>query len=162
MELIPVHMCNNYAADITRLEFCNVLSQVLRNKGLSANGNALDGASPFIDTDDADAVWLNSLGIVNGVGNNAFNPTGPITRQEAAVMLKRAAVALGAEDSVTQTDFGDSNQVASWAEDALSFVVAKGIMNGTGGNNFSPLGMYTRQQSYVTVLRLHKASSGAD
>lgn len=71
-------------------------------------------------------------------------------------MLKRAAVVLGAEDSGAQTSFGDRVQVASWAEDSLGFVVAKGIMNGTGGNLFSPRGLYTRQQSYVTMLRLYK------
>jgi hypothetical protein len=158
LNLIPGHMCNRYAENITRQEFCNVLSQVLRAKGLT-EADAEEGAAPFSDTADADVVWLASLGIVNGVGNDAFNPSGSISRQEAAVMLKRAAGVLGADETGAQTVFGDIDQVASWAEDALGFVVAKGIMNGTGNNLFSPRGMYTRQQSYVTMLRLYNAVS---
>jgi hypothetical protein len=155
-------MCNNYAAKITRQEFCTVLSRVLRGKNLETNENVLDEKpKPFGDTDDPDVAWLNSLGIVNGVGGNAFNPAGLITRQEAAVMLKRAAVALGAADAGAQTTFADQDRVASWAESSLGFVVANGIMNGTGNNKFSPLDMYTRQQSYVTMLRLYNTAPDA-
>jgi hypothetical protein len=163
LNLIPTHMCNGYAANITRQEFCNVLSQVLRGKNLSPDEGAFDGKpSPFTDTDDADVVWLSALGVVNGVGNDAFNPAGLISRQEAAVMLKRAALALGAaEDAGASAGFGDQSQVASWAADSLGFVVAKGIMNGTGDNMFNPKGMYTRQQSYVTMLRLYNAAPDA-
>jgi hypothetical protein len=162
LDLIPGHMCNNYAANITRQEFCNVLAQVLRGKNLEVDESAFDEQSkPFGDTDDTDVVWLNSLGIVNGVGGGAFNPAGSITRQEAAVMLKRAAVALGAEDTGAQVSFADQDRVASWAEESLGFVVANGIMNGTGGDRFSPLDMYTRQQSYVTMLRLYNTAPDA-
>ena len=148
-------MCNNYTTNITRQEFCNVLSQVLISKDTPFAAN---GPPPFNDTSDMDVAWLHSLGIVNGVGSGAFNPSGFITRQEAAVMLKRAAVTLGVEDSGADTAFSDQAEVASWAEDSLGFVVAKGIMNGTGENKFSPLDMYTRQQSYVTMLRLYNTA----
>jgi hypothetical protein len=159
LELIPVHMCGNYEANITRQEFCNVLSQVLFKKNFMANRNVFDEKpKPFNDTEDIDVAWLNSLGIVSGVGNEAFNPSGLITRQEAVVMLKKAALVLGAEDYGTQTsEFYDQEQMAAWARDSLGFIVAKGIMSGTGDNMFSPLGMYTRQQSYVTMLRLYNA-----
>jgi hypothetical protein len=161
LELIPVHMCSNYEANITRQEFCTVLSQVLFKKDLTANRDVFDEKpKPFNDTDDLDVAWLNSLGVVNGVGNDAFNPSGLITRQEAAVMLRKAAMVLGAEDSGAQTSgFYDQEQVSDWARDSLGFVVAKGIMSGTGDNMFSPLGMYTRQQSYVTMLRLYNSVS---
>ncbi|MDR1616732.1 MAG: S-layer homology domain-containing protein [Syntrophomonadaceae bacterium] len=164
LDLIPAHMCGNYSADITRRDLCSVLSQVLIKKNLTTNKSVFDEKpKPFNDTDDVDVAWLNSLGVVSGVGNGAFNPSGLISRQEAAVMLKRAAIALGAEDSGAQSgSFYDQDQVAAWARDSLGFVVAKGIMSGTGDNMFSPLGMYTRQQSYVTMLRLYNAVSDID
>jgi hypothetical protein len=71
--------------------------------------------------------------------------------------FRKAAIALGAADTAAPTSFTDQDQVASWAEDALGFVVANGIMNGTGDNTFSPQDMYTRQQAYVTMIRLYDA-----
>jgi hypothetical protein len=164
MEIIPTDMLNQYASNITREEFSRVLAQLFKvflSKKLTS-GEILydDTQKPFNDTNDPDVGWLNSLGIVKGVEEGVFNPSGAITRQEAAVMLKRAALALGVSDAGAQTNFLDQDQAAEWARDSIGFAVAKGIMNGTGENVFSPLGMYTRQQSYVTMLRLYNAVSG--
>lgn len=41
-----------------------------------------------------------------------------------------------------------------WAFGPVSAMVGWGVMNGTGGGAFSPLGSYTRQQAYVTMYRL--------
>jgi hypothetical protein len=163
LDIIPSDMLNQYAANISREEFSRVLAKVfkvsLSNKLASGEIVYDDTLRPFGDTDNPDVGWLNSMGIVKGVAEGVFNPSGAITRQEAAVMLKRAALALGVSDMSTQTNFADQDQAAEWARDSIGFVVAKGIMNGTGENVFSPVGMYTRQQSYVTMLRLYNAAA---
>jgi len=152
--LIPDALNCKYTENITRAEFCTVLAQLLLRKDYASYSEFKAPTSPtFTDTTDPDITWLNALGVVNGVGNGKFNPYGNITRQEAAVMLKRAAVAFGADASGTSTTFADQSQVADWAKDALGFVVEKGIMNGTGNNTFTPLGMYTREQAYTTLVR---------
>ena len=101
---------------------------------------------------------------MNGIGNGKFNPNGLISRQEAAVMLMRTAAVLG----VTETGgepviFTDRDTFAEWARDAIAFVSSlkdknnNAIMGGIGNGMFSPRGNYTREQSYVTILRLFNA-----
>lgn len=105
------------------------------------------------------------LGIINGVGNNKFDPTGKITRQDAAVMLRQIANVLDfTEPSGTSVTFADSNKFAYYAVDAIDFVSAAAdkesgnkVMGGTGNNNFSPQANYTWQQAYITILRLFNA-----
>ena len=50
--------------------------------------------------------------------------------------------------------FTDQASIASWASGAVSAIVDRGVMNGTGGGAFSPLDSYSRQQAYVTMYRL--------
>ena len=53
----------------------------------------------------------------------------------------------------------------AWAKEGVQFVSAcldpvsgKRVMNGTGTNTFSPLGVYTREQSVMTMIRLLHAT----
>jgi hypothetical protein len=158
---------SNYGANITRADFSVALAESLIPKHYDwfvdcANRIFSSSyVSPFTDVsnDSFETLgcidFLSSLGIVNGIGDGLFNPYGEITRQEAATMLKRAAVKFGVSDSKAVTAFEDQWQVADWAIDALGFVVDKGIMIGTGDNRFSPLDTYTREQAYVTIMRLY-------
>jgi hypothetical protein len=151
---VSENLQNGYKNNITRFDFCMVLANVLLSRDPISLVQYADEPSPFTDTDDAMIVCLNAIGIVRGVGDGLFNPDGEITRQEAAVMLRRAAVAFGVEDAGVETGFDDSGSVADWAVEGLGFVVDKGIMRGVGNNNFDPTGPYTRQQAYITMIRL--------
>ena len=148
---------SRYQADVTRADFCKVLANVLLNRDPERFFEYVGADSPFADLDEADVpeiIALYELGIVQGVGGGRFNPDGEITRQEAAVMLYRAAVNFGVRDRKKPAEFADWDLVADWAADAVGFVVNKNIMKGTGNGMFSPLGSYTREQAYVTMIRL--------
>lgn len=95
-------------------------------------------------TDVAPAAWYApyvgaacSRGIVNGTGSGTFTPNGPITRQEAAVMVARAAVLCGLDtglDAMTVRDtlagqFTDYVTAADWARPALAFCCREGILD---------------------------------
>ena len=74
--------------------------------------------------------------LVSGTSPTTFNPGGTITRQEAAVMVARAAAIAGmsaersdAEIINTLAIFGDSRAVATWARAALAFVYSEGILD---------------------------------
>ena len=74
--------------------------------------------------------------IVKGVGGNKFDPGGAITRQEAAVMIARAAKLCGLESELSETEirdtlaqFGDYRTAASWAQPALAFCYGTGILD---------------------------------
>ncbi len=78
-----------------------------------------------------------SLGIVNGIGNNMYAPEQTITRQEMFVMLYNALEVI---EELPQTygdkqlsDFGDVNQVASWAQEAMSALIEGGVISGSNG-----------------------------
>ena len=70
----------------------------------------------------------------------------------------RSAKVLGMDTgNVAVAGFTDSGDVGVWFTDAVNFVYQINVMSGTGNNTFSPLGSYTREQSYVTIYRLFQA-----
>lgn len=162
--LIPAELDGQFQSNITRGEFCLLAASFLE----AETGKTLDailaeaGVTPLSFTDSSDPVVsaMSALGVVNGVGNGLFRPDSDITREEAAVMLWRLAQLLGGlQPNLAQTPFADQEQISSWALDAVSTVSAcesggVKLMNGTGGNQFSPKGTYTREQSFLTMLRL--------
>ncbi len=116
---------------------------------------------PFADvfyTDNSsyiNAAYL--FGLVNGVGEELYNPDAPITRQEAAVMLMRVYANYGGVVSDKGVEnFSDSGLIADWAAHAVSDVTAIGVMQGVGSETFDPLGYYTREQAIVTFMRLYE------
>ncbi len=166
--LVPASLRQGYQGDITRVEFAHLAVALLeRIEGKSA-GDLLQEAgiplqAPFQDTQDPSALAAYALGIVQGRSQSTFDPDGTITRQEAAVMLTRAAMQMGAATGSAK-QFQDSGQFASWAVDAIAYVSSvcapdteRAVMGGVGGGRFSPLGTYTREQAIVSSYRLFRA-----
>ena len=123
----------------------------------------LDGENlgyPFADVDgDAwygDAVyWARCNGIVDGVENNHFDPTGSLTREQMATVLYRYAQYKGADVSASGdiSGFADSANVSSWAVDAVKWAVGSGLVNGVEGNALAPQGTSTRAQTAAILAR---------
>lgn len=118
---------------MTRAEFA---ATVVRALGLP-----LQTTDQFADVRSTD--WYASYvgaaytyGIVNGRTTTAFDPNGTITRQEAAVMVARAAKLCGmdiAMDSAAIRDvlaqFGDYVTTDEWAREGLAFCYSAGILD---------------------------------
>nr|WP_269438289.1 S-layer homology domain-containing protein [Phosphitispora fastidiosa] len=172
--LVPEDMRKDYRDDISRADFCRLAINLIEIKtGMKADvfmntrGMSKRVSAPITFTDTTEPVILAAgrLGIVNGVGNNRFNPTGTITRQDAAVMLQRTAKVLDfTEPPGDPKVFSDSGNFSDYAVEAIDFVstaadkeTGNSVMAGTGNDNFSPFSPYTRQQAYITVLRLFLA-----
>ena len=51
-------------------------------------------STAFTDTIDKNVLAANAPGIINGVGNNRFDPNGVLTTEQAIVMAQRALEAL--------------------------------------------------------------------
>jgi hypothetical protein len=158
---IPPSLLDTYTANISREEFCVLavhwvehllekqIDDILKELGLERDPSA------FTDTNNPYVLAAFALRIVNGIGNNLFNPDGDITRQEAAVMLTNVHTALGVTTTGFQhAGFADMDETAAWAVEALNFVRGMGIMGGVGNNRFNPLGHYTRQESIITFNRI--------
>lgn len=96
--------------------------------------------------------WAAEKGIITGYGGNKFGPDDGITREQLAVMLWRYARSPAAVSS--ELDFADTDQVSSWAQEALLWATGKGILNGKGGGILDPTGKATRAEAAQIIKNL--------
>lgn len=171
--LVPEDMRKNYQDNITRAQFCRLAVNLIEVKTgmkidvfMNTRGMAGRVSPPvnFTDTADSNVLAASRLGIVKGIGNNKFDPSGKITRQDAAVMLLQTAKVLDFVPTGTPKTFADRSKFSDYAINAIAFVSMAAdkesgikVMAGTGNNIFSPRDNYTRQQAYITMLRLFNA-----
>lgn len=98
----------------------------------------------------AEAVnWAAYYGIVSGTGDGRFSPGAPVTRGQTALILKNMSEAMGLDTSA-RTDlsgYTDAAKIPAYAEDALSWAVASGLIGGKSGNNLDTSGICTRAQT---------------
>ncbi|MCL2016884.1 MAG: S-layer homology domain-containing protein [Defluviitaleaceae bacterium] len=80
--------------------------------------------------------WAATRGIIQGFGDGTFRPNENITRQQIAIVLMNYANSLGLDTTARgyMGNFGDASQVAPWADDAVRWAVAVGLMQGDGAN----------------------------
>ena len=102
----------------------------------------------------AEAVdFVKASGLMNGVGDNRFDPDGTVTRAMVITVLYR----LADEPSVKgqSNPFRDvPNDAGCWYRDAVVWAVANGVTNGDGSANvFSPNKAITREQMATMIVR---------
>ena len=118
--------------------------------------------APFTDLKAdwyVDAVkWAFDKKIVNGTSETKFSPNGSITREQLATMLYRYAEykKLDTSKQAELTKFADAKKVSSYAETAVKWAVAEGIIGGTEKNGkayLDPQGNATRAQVATMLQR---------
>ena len=77
--------------------------------------------------------------------NGKFGPNDSVTREQFVLMLWKYAGSPKASDQVL--DFTDSNQVSSYALEALCWAVENGILSGYTNGRLAPGGTATRAQA---------------
>jgi hypothetical protein len=85
---------------------------------------------------------LSLVGVIDGKENNNFDPTGTLTRQEAAKIVTYIINQKGADALSKTSSFADVTD-GSWAAGYISYCASKGIIAGTGNNKFDPTGTLT-------------------
>ena len=107
-------------------------------------------------SDVPETVWygtavntLASLGIVNGVGGNAFAPNRPITRAEFMVIAMRFAK----QETAGSNIFRDVSETA-WYYDSVVGSTRYGWINGYPDGTFRPNEMITRAEVTAVVNRM--------
>lgn len=165
LNLIPATMQRFYQGNMNRGYFCQLAMHVyeeLQKTQLASNyGNMINS---FTDTTDPKIIRAAQLGIVTGYEDGSFQPNGAITRQEAATMLYRLARCFEAETDVQNASaFMDQDEISGYAVDAVRYVSSSQdpvtnyfIMQGNNHQQFLPNDTYTRQQAFLTVLRLYR------
>lgn len=146
---------------VSRAEFAAML---IRSLGLVAANTT----KTFSDVSDlswyaADARAAAALGLVQGYEDGTFRPNAPITREQMAVMAARAMKLLNLEAegsrAIVATDvFRDASTISSWAKEAVSDLVAKGIMKGQPSGSFAPSSDTSRAEAAVILVRLLRAA----
>ena len=127
--------------NMTRAQFATITVKALglAPKAVSVFADVAAGAwyAPYVGT-------AYTYAIVNGRSTTSFDPSGTITRQEAATMVARAAKLCGmntdystaaARDVLAQ--FGDYTKCADWARSSLAFCYDNGILD-AGALNIQP------------------------
>ncbi|MBM6779924.1 S-layer homology domain-containing protein, partial [Collinsella tanakaei] len=94
-------------------------------------------AAPFADVLQGEwyapyVNWANEAGVMTGYeGAGAFGVGDPLTREQFASMVARAAGAdLDAADASALEGFGDADGVSGWAETAMAWAVENGVISG--------------------------------
>ena len=93
--------------------------------------------------------WAADKGIISGTGDGSFNPAGNATRQDTVTMLYRLAKAMGRDitKAADLSAFADSGEVASYAQSAMQWAVANGIIGGNELKQLLPTAQITRAQA---------------
>ena len=95
-------------------------------------------------------------GVVSGTGEGRFSPDSPVTRQDAAVMLKRVCEKYGITLSDDSRRFADKAEIASYAQESVNALSAAGIITGFEDGTFRPGQTLTRAQAAKMIYGLIK------
>ena len=101
--------------------------------------------------------WANQNGIVNGVSETEFAPSGYITREQMAVMMFRYAkmkgydVSCGEETNILS--YEDFAEISEYAVSALQYAVGAGLMSGKSNTTINPKDTATRAETAAVLMR---------
>ena len=133
----------------TRAEFASMIANAM---GYEADP---DAASMFPDVPDtywgkAAINFCAQNGIINGYKEDGtFRPDQPITRQEAASILRNA---FKLTESSSET-FPDDSAISGWAKESVYIVKASGLMKGDAGTgNFRPTDTIIRAEAASILM----------
>lgn len=135
--------------NITRGDFALFL---VRTLGLTG-----EGAETFADV-DPDAEYAKELaigraaGILNGIGDNKYNPEAEITRQDMMTIIARGMNLLGTEADLS--GFSDTALIADYALEGVRAMVGTGLVRGNADGTLNPLGNTTRAEAAVIMSRI--------
>jgi len=155
--LVPENLQKNYTWPVSRGNvaqmFINLIEQssgkpineFMGEMGVEVNPSA------FTDTNDKAVLAANALGIIQGIGNNKFDPDGTFTRAQIAAIINRIARVLGVDTDGYSHSFSDV--VGHWVDSELGWPSSVGIINGVGNNQFSPDTELTTEQAIAITYR---------
>lgn len=120
----------------------------------------VSGGASFSDVSTGDwyteAVhWAAKEGIVTGFNDGTFGPNQSLTREQTATILYRYAEAKGMDVSARAdvSGFKDAASISPYAQEALEWAKAIGLMSGVGDNQLDPKGKTTRAQMAALLTR---------
>ncbi|MBQ9097687.1 MAG: S-layer homology domain-containing protein [Clostridia bacterium] len=96
-------------------------------------------------------------GILNGSGNDMYQPEEAISRQDAMAIIARAMTykaMLGKSDTNRLAVFSDNALIADYAREPIAAMTEEGVVKGNADGTVNPLGNITRAETAVIVYRI--------
>ena len=93
--------------------------------------------------------WAAEQGVSAGTGNGMFSPAQPVTREQVVVLLKNFAtnyMGMTLNERADISGFADSDKVAFWSQEAVSWAVASGVLVVPQGGALEPVRSATRAE----------------
>lgn len=101
--------------------------------------------------------WAVAEGVADGYGEGLFGPNDAITREQLAAMLWRYAARPESEGGLSA--FADGAEVSVWAQQAMSWAVSLGLINGVDSDRLDPKGQATRAQTATILMRFAQSET---
>ncbi len=120
-----------------------------------------NGDAPFTDVMDNkwyydDVVSTYNEGLMSGVSNSAFNPTGIVNRAQAAQILYNYEVKKNGTPQIGEVEAFTDVAEGKWYTEAIKWARSVGVINGVGNNKFAPEQKLTRQEFAAIMFRYSK------
>ena len=163
---------SDYRRNITRAEFAELLCSVLIKTGnitVYYRGTQPEDYSRFADVRYNEYIeHLASYSIIRGDqaasadenGTTAyFYPDNELTREDAAVMIYRAAgifLPYACSDNTANPDFSDSADISDYAYSAVSLLSDMGVLSGTQDGSFLPKNNITIEQAITALYKFYR------
>lgn len=132
-------------ATITRAEFTTVVVKAFNLT--NSNGKVFTDTSGHWAKDYI--ATATATGIVSGYNDNIFGPNDPVTREQMAAMVVKAA---NLTPAAAENQFKDSSSIADWAREAVATAVKHQIIKGYPDNTFKPGGKATRAEAVAVIV----------
>lgn len=139
-------------AAVTRAQIVTILWRL--------EGSPVSGRHSFSDVAsgswyDQAVAWAAANGIVNGYDAKTFGPGDDITREQFATIMHRYASFKGYSTSAAAnlSRYTDAGSISSWAQAAMRWANAEGLITGTTATTLDPGGNATRAQAACIIQR---------
>ena len=160
--LLTPNASRDFKRSLTRDEFCELV--VVMAEELLGYKLPVPSSNPFTDSNSIYVQKAFSYGIVNGVGNNKFDPDGNVQRQQIATMMIRTLSQLEKDTGLSYLKAGvasmpykDGSNVNQYAIDAVKIAYSNGIMHGDEANRFNPLANINSQECVAVIYRCYNS-----
>ena len=133
-----------------------IVTILYRMEGEPVVDYAMDFTDVASDAYYTEAVrWAASKGIVGGYGNGLFGANDDVTREQLAAILYRYAACQGYDVSqrADLSGFGDASSISGYAQEALSWAHAQGLVLGFEDGSLRPQGTASRAQIAAVLMR---------
>ncbi|MDO4286188.1 MAG: S-layer homology domain-containing protein [Eubacteriales bacterium] len=138
-------------SQITRAEFAQILYSIAGSPEVAYTGRFQDVAQGKWYTNAV--LWAAEKGIVSGYPDGRYGVHDPIKREDIAVILYQYLGSPAAEAVDLGAKFTDADRIHGYAQPAVNWAVAKGVMSGNGNGTLNPRGTATRAESAVLISK---------